>query len=338
LTLRRAGVEDSDALAGLFRLVYANSSHPFQTVDRVKSFLADPRNFQIVAEEEGQIVASMAMTYNAWNDSYELGRALTRPEYRRRGLAASLMQEVVDWAAEGGMGDLIFGFPRVRRIVELCASIDPAMVVTGHDAGRNVANGSRETHLIVSGIAKRARFTHVAPALQTLLDWSFLRRIYGVLKLRGTPGVYPKYSFCGEVSPRARSCAGWTCDYTESSCALEIVASDWGTAPTELAPRVEDLLIRFPEVQHVTATVLADKLPMIQALIDCGFQVTAYLPAWHKAGQFRYDCVQLSLPLFARTLSAEEFTDSISTMEVEFQMSPFYQGPKNQFARLVPAA
>jgi hypothetical protein len=212
------------------------------------------------------------------------------------------------------------------------------MVVTGHDAGRNVANGSRETHLVVSGIAKQARFTHVAPAVQALPEWPFLRRIYGALKLRGTPGEYPEHNFAGEVSPSARSFGGWTCDYTESSRALEIVAADSSITPAEVDSRIEDLLSRFPEVQHVTATVLADKLPMIQALIGCGFQVTAYLPAWHKAGQFRFDCVQLALPLFAELPRAEEFTDSLNTLEADFQSSPFYQGAKNQLARLVAAA
>src|SRR5262249_32894673 len=79
----------------------------------------------------------------------ELGRAITAFEYRRMGLAGFLMQQVVNWAAATGLGALIFGYPRVRRIAELCAGLDPKIVIVGHDSGRNVANGSREAHLIV---------------------------------------------------------------------------------------------------------------------------------------------------------------------------------------------
>lgn len=56
-------------------------------------FLADSRNFHALAEEGDRIVASMAMTYYEWNDSYELGRALTHPDCRGRGLAAVLMTQ-----------------------------------------------------------------------------------------------------------------------------------------------------------------------------------------------------------------------------------------------------
>src|SRR5215813_2321177 len=164
LTLRRAGSEDACKIAALFQLVYRNSSHPFQTVDDVARFLADARNFQIVAELDGRIISSVAMTYYAWNDSYELGRAITHPDHRCHGLAATLMQGVVDWVRERALGQVFFGFPRVRRIVDLGSGLNPPMIVAGHDAGRNVANGSRETHLIMYSVPQHARFIHVTPA------------------------------------------------------------------------------------------------------------------------------------------------------------------------------
>ena len=50
LIVRRAGPADARPLAALLHLVNSNSP-PFQSVDDVARFLADPRNFQIVAEE-----------------------------------------------------------------------------------------------------------------------------------------------------------------------------------------------------------------------------------------------------------------------------------------------
>jgi len=152
LTVRRAQPKDAPGIAALFLSMYRNSSHRFQSTASVREFLEDSRNFQILAEAGDRIVASMAMTHNLWNDSYELGRAITIPEYRRNGLAGFLMQRVVDWVVGAGMGEVIFGYPRVRRIAELCAALDPKVVVVGHDAGRNVANGS-------TGLSCASRFT-----------------------------------------------------------------------------------------------------------------------------------------------------------------------------------
>ena len=60
-TIRRAGTGHAPALAALFRMVYRSSSHPFRSADAVETFLAEPNNFQIVAEDSGQVIASMAM-------------------------------------------------------------------------------------------------------------------------------------------------------------------------------------------------------------------------------------------------------------------------------------
>src|SRR5690348_12810745 len=56
--LRRAGVGDAREVTEQFQMAYRNSSHPFQTVASVTDFLAEPRNFQVVAESHGSIVAS----------------------------------------------------------------------------------------------------------------------------------------------------------------------------------------------------------------------------------------------------------------------------------------
>ena len=105
LIVRRAGPADARPLAALVHLVNSNSP-PFQSVDDVACFLADPRNFQIVAEEENRLVSSMTMMYRPWNDSYELGRGLTRPDCHRRGLGALLMQRAVDSVCDAALGEV----------------------------------------------------------------------------------------------------------------------------------------------------------------------------------------------------------------------------------------
>lgn len=326
LSVRRAGPEDAETIAALFQSVYRDSSHPFHSTASVSEFLADARNFEIVAEEDNRVVASMAMTCNAWNDSYELGRALTRPEYRRNGLAAFLMQEVVDWVASAGLGELIFGYPRVRRIADLCAALDPEITVVGHDAGRNVANGSRETHLIVCGVPRHALFTHVAPRVAELRNWRFLReRIYSPLGLSGAPGEYPSESFIGAVPQSELEVGAWRFDYVAGSPsgALEAVSRQHdGATPQQMSAELTAILSGMPDVQHVTATVLADKAELIRALAGCGFEIVAYLPAWHWSGGCRYDCVQLARRLYTGQPTAQDFADLLSGLQAEFRSCP----------------
>jgi len=276
----------------------------------------------------------MAMIYNPWNDSYELGRALTLPEYRRNGLAGLLMQQVLDWAADAGLGELIFGYPRVRRIADLCATLDPKIVVAGHDAGRNVANGSRETHLIVCGVLRHARFTHVAPGVAALLDWRFLiEQLYAPLGLIGSPGEYPSECFVGAISQKQMSLGAWILDYAPAnpSGALEVIGlQDDGAIPCQIAQELDQILSAMPEVQHVTATILADKVEMIRALAGFGFEISAYLPAWYRSGPFRYDCVQLARRQYDDEAATQDFPDLLRTLHAEFQSSPISRLPEKE--------
>ena len=38
----------------------------------------------------------------------------------------------------------------------------------------------------------------------------------------------------------------------------------------------------------------ADKLTLVKAMLDAGFRITAYLPAWHWSRGARYDCLLLA--------------------------------------------
>jgi len=138
VTARRADGGDAKQIYRLFQAVYTNSSHPFQSLADVESFLGDDRNFEMIAEDDGSIVAGAAMTYNAWNDSYELGRAITDPDFRRNGLAGVVMKSALEQVCVRELGSVFFGFPRGRRIAELAAELNPAFVAVGHDGGRKL--------------------------------------------------------------------------------------------------------------------------------------------------------------------------------------------------------
>src|SRR5215831_8865132 len=214
--IRLANATDAATLASLFQLVYRNSSHPLQNLDDVARFLRNVLNLCVVADVDGRIVASMAMTHCPWNDSYECGRALTDPEWRRQGVAPLLMHRVLGEIRECGMGQVYYGYPRVRRIAELAETVIPAFVVTGHDGGRNVANGARETHLIMCAVPSHARFEHVAP--DPFGRTAFVQEeIYRPLGLAGRVGSYPPFCFVGDPAAAMLSVGDFLVGYNPTS-------------------------------------------------------------------------------------------------------------------------
>jgi hypothetical protein len=61
------------------------------------------------------------------------------------------------------------------------------------------------------------------------------------------------------------------------------------SANTEhIACALEKFLAGFPETQHVSAHLLADKEELICRMRRMGFVITAYLPAWYQADGKRF--------------------------------------------------
>lgn len=320
LIVRRAGPADAPPLAALVQLVNSNSP-PFQSVHDVARFLADPRNFQIVAEGENRLVSSMTMMYHPWNDSYELGRGLTRPDCRRRGLGALLMQRVVDWVCDAALGEVFIGSLRARRLVDLCAALNPPMIVAGHDTDRTVANGSRGAHLITLSIPEHARFVHVTPPVAESASGAFIReRIYRPLRLPLAPGEYPPESLVGATSDWSLEWGDLVVDYNPNSPnrALAIVGvRGRSVLPAHFCRDLDRLLRALPHVEHMIVTVLAAKTDLLRQLSGLGFELAAYLPAWYKGGVFRYDCVQLVLRRSSAKRAARDCRDPLSRLQRE---------------------
>jgi GNAT superfamily N-acetyltransferase len=318
IAFRRAAPRDAVAIEALFRLIYRNGSHPFQTVDDVARFLADTRNVQVVVEDRGQLIASMAMTYHGWNHSYELGRAITHPDFRSQGLAAALIQPVVDLVANRRMGDVYFGFPRVRRILDLCATLAPPMILTGHDAGRHVANGARETHAVVYAIPPSADFWHVVPEAAAIGGEVFESRVRTPLGVSRSRGKYPCDFFVGDIGLGTTAFGGLLIrdDRASSNRSVEVVGDRLvRQCVREASRQVERLLVSGGE--HLTLTVLADKAELIAELVRCGLRATAYLPAWYKSGRFRYDCFQMTWHACLERPRADGLDDALSVIESE---------------------
>jgi tRNA A37 threonylcarbamoyladenosine dehydratase len=258
------------------------------------------------------------MTYTKWNDSFELGRALSDPEWRKHGLAALPMHRAIGEVREQRLGQIFYGFPRVRRIAELCETTVPAFIVAGHDDGRNVANGARETHLIVYAVPSYARFAHIAP--RQIGHHAFVRRdFYEPLGLQPTIDDYPDVAFIGPPAEDPLSFDDFVVAYNPASAhrGIEILThGSPGASPEEICNELDALFRRFPDVAHASATVLADKIDLIQALRKYGFEVVAYLPAWYPERERRYDCVQLAKRAYAERPLVQGFEDILHRLAV----------------------
>lgn len=314
--VRRAGPSDADQISALFRLAYGTSSHPFQLSASVAGFSSDPRNVQMVAERDGTVLSTMAMKYYPWNRSFEWGRGVTHPDARRQGLAEILSQRVVDMALHCGNGELFFGFPRVQRILDLCSALNPAFVPVGHDGGRNVANSRRETHLVVCAIPAPGRFTHVSPPVAEVAGSRFIDdAIYRPLGLKAARGAYPSDTVVGPVSPASRRLFGFDVEHDPRSPdkALEILKHHFThESPERVVSRIGHVIDSCPGAEHVSVTVLADKVALVRELEADGFECAAYLPAWYQLGSSRYDCVQLVKRLCSYAPVKTQFDDVIS--------------------------
>ena len=259
----------------------------------------------------------MTMTHRPWNDSYELGRGLTRPDYPR-GLGALLMQRVVDWVCDAALGEVFTGSFPARCFVDLGAALNPPMIVAGHDTGRTVTNGSRGEHLIAFSIPEHARFVHVTPPMVESASGAFIReRIYHPLGLTLAPGEYPPESLVGATSDWSLDWGDLVVDYnpTAPNRTLAIVGNRARVIrAAHLSRDLDQLLRALPRVEHIIVTVLADKTDLLRQLSSFGFDLIAYLPAWYKGGVFRYDCVQLVLP---RSRAARDRRDPLSRLQRE---------------------
>src|SRR5271167_2690449 len=117
LNIRKATTEDSPRISSLFEVTYGDSSHPCKDTQCVREGIWSGTTAWRVAMDQGRVVACVTLIRNAWNRSWELGRAITLPEYRGEGLARKMMQQSLNEACASRLCDVIIGFPRSQTML-----------------------------------------------------------------------------------------------------------------------------------------------------------------------------------------------------------------------------
>jgi GNAT superfamily N-acetyltransferase len=298
ITIRKASSEDATDIANLFKLAYAECSHPCKGADFVRDEVLSRKAAWRVAVAHNHIVACMSISPSAWNRSWELGRAVTHPDYRRAGIGTELVQESIDEACGSPSCDVVISFPRCRTALDvLTEAIKPPMISIGHDGAINVANGTREYHAVVFMTNPDAQFCHCIPTGPSVAEAAFVRdNIFRPLGFTPKPEAYPPLWVVG-ANLHSRHLKSFLFAYDPfcASRSIEISGYDGESRDgREIAQELISMLNDFPDARHVRLAVLIDKRDFIENLLDAGFELTAYLPAWYRERSARYDCVLMA--------------------------------------------
>lgn len=293
VTIRRGTVSDIDRICSLFEREYGESSHPCLDERYVRNAIVNKSELWFVAEQKTEAaIGCMSVSYNAQNRSWEFGRAMISQHHRKAGVLGSLMRSAID-AMPVVEHDLVFAIARNDIALRaMQGHIDS--VVVGHDGAPNMVHGVREHHVVTIERFRSPKFRHCLPLSSAFRDSGFLdREILGPLGLIGTPGQYPDTCFWGHGDDYSD---GFTFRRDDRVDAVYLCQHIGGSFTTELDVTADLLrfLNRHSVATYIGAIVLADKLTLIKAMLETGFQITAYLPAWHWSRGTRYDCVLLA--------------------------------------------
>jgi hypothetical protein len=297
LNIRKATSDDAVRISSLFRVTYGASSHPCKDAQCVCDSICSGATTWRVAIDQGNVAACVTLIQNAWNRSWEIGRAITLPEYRGEGLATTMMQQSVEEACASSSCDVVVGFPRSRTMLRIATEqLEPRFLPVGHDGGINVANGIREYHAVTLAPNPAVRFCHYIPHSRSLASREFVReKIFRPLGFSPERGSYPAPWVVGDgINPSDLSPFSFEYDPKCLSHSLEITGcSTRFRNATQAARALISMLEGFPYVRHTRLAVLVDKNEFIDNLLEAGFEATAYLPAWYREGNARFDCVLL---------------------------------------------
>jgi len=192
--------------------------------------------------------------------------------------------------------------------------LDPHLLPVGHDGAINVANGLREYHAVTFAPNPAARFCHYIPRSCLFASSEFVcDKIFRPLGFSPEPGDYPPLWVVGNGIKHA-DLKPFSFQYDPSclSNSLEITGCNSSFPDATQAAKALILMLEsFYHVRHARLAVLVDKKAFIENLIEAGFEATAYLPAWYREGNTRFDCVLLVRRSFPEEPADYEIRDVV---------------------------
>lgn len=290
LIFRKGTVDDATALRKLFVVAYGLHAHPCQSRSFLLKQLCSDSNLWIIALIDGVIIGCGCIVRHAWNQTWEFSFGVIDPKAQRLGVLTKMIGRGFSML-KAGPHELGFHKPR-STIAHSGALKNHSSVLVGHDGAQEKVYGQSEYHMFAVYPVLQGNFDHVSPDYP--FDISTIKDdIYTPLGLRWRPGIYPPLYFVGQAGV-----SRWgKFFYTENKYNNALSIGFCYSAGMQKQEQVFDELMRFlcfkKSVECFSACVLADKQELVARMLDIGFKITAYLPAWFFLPGCRYDCVML---------------------------------------------
>ncbi|QVI23759.1 hypothetical protein KHQ06_13595 [Nocardia tengchongensis] len=314
IDIRFAEADDAEQIAELYDRVYDGRFPIIDCVDpqRIRRIIGSGEHIWVIGLDKGRVVGSSVGTAERDNSAYEFGRAAVLPEYSGNGHFLKIFAYTGTAARERMDSDLVYGYARSERARMLYSfvadQIGNPIAWVGTDGGMHPNGDIREEHLIGLTFIRERNAIRVLPPRPFLDPESALARHITELAVVTTEGRYPAAIAAGHGAEFTHVSAHGRVSYslfTHSRAA--IVSAVQGGSPADVRRALWDVVDSAnrpghpARILHLTVHVLADKTDVIAELCAPSrdgtgrrFTVNGYLPAWHRDGDARYDCVVLT--------------------------------------------
>ncbi len=271
--VRKAKPEDRHKIVNLFNVVF-EGTYPMKEYldpDKVANTIRSNTHIWYLAFDKEKLIGSAAGIIDDWNNSIEFGKAAIANGYQGQGIISSLFDIITkDGVKEGA--DIFIGRPRNDQTYRVGKSL--GMVVTGFLSGA-LRLSELETFLVSYKLSEKAKSQRIANKDNPLYSIEAIESISKELKLKDNFGEYPKESIVGP--PLAK----------KEKIEINYESNDYSLVVSSIKP-----LLPFKK-EYVQLDIVIDKLEEINFLKRLGFRICAFLPAWFKKGNKRFDCVRM---------------------------------------------
>ncbi|MGC0154940.1 hypothetical protein ACPRNU_20980 [Chromobacterium vaccinii] len=307
---RAATVADAAGLARLFQLTYGDTSHPCQQESFIRDGIASGLQHWQLLEWDGGVGACACLALYPWNRSREMCFGAVHPALQQMGIVSALCRRCLD-SLPPQPEELGFCTPRQPAALRAMRKFLNT-VLLGHDGGPNTVDGIREHHLLGMHPPFAQPFPHAAPEAPAILASAFVReRLYAPLGLSMRSGAYPATCFTG--SERGERDGAFL--FGRDDAVQAVFIGGYLGEPGAEAAELERFLASRDDARYVCARVLADKTGLIAHMLRLGFEITAYLPAWHWENGLRCDCLLLAWNDFDVRPRIHGFADEVEELD-----------------------
>jgi len=306
IEIRHATPDDANGIAALYDQVYDGSYPVTECTDPslIRQIVTNQEQVWVLALDGDTVVGASVARPEPASQRYELCGAAVRSDYRGRADYLAVFKLSFRAALERPDCEVVYGYARSERALKLFNRVCAPMSWTGTDGGMHPVAGEREEHLFRLTFNPEREMTRVVPPRSILIEDSAVAQEITVLNSVIHTGDYPaRIAAGGPAELRYESDYGRVSFSVLGPSRAAVVSAAEGDTPDDIRRVLWEVIdgATPSTIEHMTVHVLADKLPIIAALRRAGtgdsrgrFAVRGYLPAWHKDGDVRYDCVALT--------------------------------------------